>query len=405
MTQWRKEVQFTKRYYALTYLIPFLVILSFLTNEVLLFSLTVLFLLVVGLNTFYLSYISKQIVVSSEVITKRLFSGDQTTLKVPFENKGRIPIFRVKASLFLYDSDHSVKVITATEANKYYTNYELPFTLPPYTKRHVGMNLEAVKRGNSQLRTIEVDIYDLFLFGHIKLLYEGSFRGETITYPTLSPITGLEKIVQQEKGNHAQPFSMYEDVMMTRGNREYHTGDPFNRMNWKASARTDQLQTKVYEKVTVSQWTIVLNIKGENRRNPTIENLEEVLSHVAFACHFATKQQISYEIYINLRVPGSSVGLHLPMGQGKTHLSKTLELLARIRNSNITIPVENMLHVVLQNRTSQPFIIHFGASPTTEEIEYTKIKQYGGKVFYLTDQESGAYLSSKKGADHEKLAN
>ncbi|MBU9713592.1 DUF58 domain-containing protein [Evansella tamaricis] len=405
MIQWRKEVKFTKRYYVLTYLIPLFIFLSLITNEVLLFSLTVLFILVVSLNTLYLSYVSKRVAIPGEMITKRLFTNDQAVLKVPFENRGRIPIFRIKASLFLYDTDHSIEVIESENFDRYYANYEHPFSIPPFTKRNVVMNMKATKRGTAELRTIEVDIYDLFLFGHIKLTYEGPYRGEAVVYPTPQPIKGLEKVIQHEKGNHSQPYSLYEDVMMTRGNREYGPGDPFNRINWKASARTDYLQTKVYEKVTVSKWTIVLNIKSENPMNPTIENLESVLSQVAYACHFATTQHISYELYVNLRIPGSSVGIHLPLGEGKNHLGKTLELLARIRKSNITIPVENMLHHVTKNQIHQPYIIHFGANGTTIEQEYAKVKSAGGTVYFVTSEDDTAYLSKIGGHTHEKMAN
>ncbi|MBU9720112.1 MULTISPECIES: DUF58 domain-containing protein [Bacillaceae] len=393
MTQWRKEIQFKNSYYILTYIVPFLAIISFFSNERFLFSLTILLLLALGVNAHYMTYVSKKIIIPGEKFTKRLFIGDEANLLVPFENRGKIPIFRVKANLFLFDVDKSIEVIEEQGTKQHMTNYEYPFAISPFSRRTINMQGKALKRGTAELRTIELRVSDLFLFGHMKLYYEGPFRGELVVYPKPLPIKGFEQMVQQEKGDYFQPYSLHEEMLM-RGNRQYVSEDPFNRINWKATAKTDQLQTKMYEKVIKSQWTFVLNIRNENRAHPTIENLEEVLSHVAYASHFATRHRISFELFINLRVPGSKYGLHISAGEGDKHLTRVLETLARIRKSNLSVPSDHLLSYVFKERITPPLILHFGAVSEAEEQEYRACMQRGGRVFYVNTEESEAVLSA-----------
>ena len=51
---------------------------------------------------------------------------------------------------------------------------------------------------------------------------------------------------------------LYEDPTRIRGVRDYQPGDPLNRVHWRATARTGQLHSKLYEPSSVAGATIVL---------------------------------------------------------------------------------------------------------------------------------------------------
>ncbi len=382
ISQWVKEVHYSKTYSVLGGVVPFLVILSIILRDMLLFSLAVFFILFIFINKWYLNYVTANLVIPYETITLRLFPEEEGEIAIPIENRGKLPIFNGKWGYYLYDHDESVSIIDRDDKDALPSSYKNPFNIPASARRHFKTKVTAVKRGTAQVRTIELIIYDAFKLSSVRLQYQGSFRGEIIVYPTLSPIGHLEKLYLQERGNHTQPFSLYEDVTMTRGTRDYISGDPFNRVNWKATARTGDLQTKVYENVMLSKWTLILNIRGEDYLKPTIENLEEVLSQVAYTARFATTNNISFELFINVKVPGSESGLHLPAGEGKHHLMKTLELLARLRHGQVTILEEAMLYNVFLNRSEKKHaIFHFGAYGQTEDHFYQQAKRSGVKIY------------------------
>ncbi|WP_218212219.1 hypothetical protein, partial [Pseudomonas sp. 2822-15] len=85
-----------------------------------------------------MSYISKKIFIPGEKYTQRLFIGDKATLFVPFENRGKIPIFRVKANFFLYDVDESIEVIKEQSPRQHKTNFAYPFSISPLSRRTIS---------------------------------------------------------------------------------------------------------------------------------------------------------------------------------------------------------------------------------------------------------------------------
>ncbi|UCZ52429.1 DUF58 domain-containing protein [Bacillus shivajii] len=374
---WRQKLHVSKFDYLLNASIPFLILLGMITSEILLISISFLFGMVILFNKWYLSNVVKQIHIIHDTHTKRLFPEDESNLIVPFENKGKLPILNGKWWFHLYDPDNSVNIRANDQINENNSMYELVFSIPTLTKRKYEIPIIAKKRGIAQVRAIEVEIFDIFRLNSIKLNYEGPFREEAIVYPSFSPVHTLKKVIQNERGSQPQRFSLYEEMMLTRGSRGYVSNDPFNRINWKASARSNELQTKIYEKVTISRWTFVVNIRDEDPLQPTINQLEEVLRQVAFACKYAMKNDIHFDLYVNLRIPKSNFGLYLPLGHGKKHLMRALEVLARIRRANMTTPIENTLHQIISDPRSHAFVFHFGTYGENEKSYYSKAKQYG----------------------------
>ncbi|MCD8510914.1 MAG: DUF58 domain-containing protein [Bacillus sp. (in: Bacteria)] len=399
MILWNVERNYSKGYNILGAVIPVLMIISFISSEFWLFSIIFLLVLFMVLNELYLRYVTKHLVISNEIITKRMFKGDEATLHIPVENKGRLPIFNGRWYFFLFDTDDSVQVRELDHMQRYQANYEQNFSVPALTKRLFPIHIRAVKRGTAEIRSIELEVFDFFKFNHVRLTYQGHYKGEAIVYPNPLPIAGLEKVLQQEKGDHPQRFSFHEDVMRTIGNRDYSQGDPFNRINWKASAKTNTLQTKLYEKVTLSQWTLVINIQNPDPLHQTIGSLEEVLSHAAYACQFATKQQISFDMYINIKVPASKVGLYLPAGQGKGHLTRALEMLARIRKSTVTFPMDQTLYSMHHQGRTPPFVLHFGEFTKGDERQYSRFNSNMTRVYRVVSEEegTGAQVTSVRG--------
>jgi uncharacterized protein (DUF58 family) len=54
-------------------------------------------------------------------------------------------------------------------------------------------------------------------------------------------------------------YRLFEDPTRISGVRKYEPGDPLNRVNWRATARTGALHSKVYEPSTVAGSTILLD--------------------------------------------------------------------------------------------------------------------------------------------------
>ncbi|RXI98636.1 DUF58 domain-containing protein [Anaerobacillus alkaliphilus] len=399
---WNQEHSIPKAIYGtLFWSVPILLFIALVMRSPLIFGLAFLFTIFILVNHYYLKYVAEKTKVFDETEVIRMFPEDKRNITIPLENSGKIPIFNSEVSFIFYDYDHAVQVGNSETPQE---TYSFPLSISPLTQKKKNIEVTALKRGVATIRTIDVTVYDLLKLSKLELYYRDYFRREIIVYPTPKTVSGIDQVVQQRQGDIPRQRSLHEDMMMTMGTREYVSGDPFNRVHWKASARTTTLQTKLYEKTTILNWTIVINLYNKDRSQLTVKNLEDILSHVAFVCQFATKHNISFEIYINTRIP-KSMFIHLPKGLGKDHLLKALELLARVSKYTVTTPAFAMLKLIKMRTTLTPFILHFGPTGEEEDVVYRDWKRSGASIYRVESSEDVGKVVLLGGSKNETMAN
>ena len=324
-------------------------ILAFAIQEMILLSISFLIVLLLGLNYVYLRIISKELTTLNETYILKLFPGDVDVLPFTFENKGILPIIKAEWGFSVYDPGESTRIDSFDRLSHSYRFVHSPFFIAGKSRRKFETNLTGLKRGTAEVRDLEIVIYDLLGLSRVRLSYVGFYGMELVTYPSLIEVPLQKRTLRQEQDVAPTNFSLFEDALLPRGSREYSTEDPFHKINWKDSARLQQLQTKVYDKVTLSQWTFIVNLRSESYMHPMITNVEEVLSQIAYLSQLAYKNQISFEIYFNLLVLNSTYGMHIQPGSGDRHLTTVFETLARIPKSALTMNSDIVLSVVRKN--------------------------------------------------------
>lgn len=397
---WNRNSKYPKVYISLYGSIVILLIIVFITGSAMIFSLCIVIGLFIFLNNKYLDYLYRKVSIPNEVQTIRLYPEEEGETWIPIENRGELPVFSGELSFDLHDTEEAIEVI-GMENNRNSFYYSHVTLLPRKRKRH-KVQLKALKRGIVQIRSIEFTIHDLLHFGSSRLEYLGGYRGEIIVFPKIKPVLGLERMLQFKKGEHQQKDSLHDDIMLAVGTRDYHSHDPFNRIHWKASARSQQLQTKVYEKTTLFNWTLIIHMT-DDRKLP-IDDIEQVLSHVAYCCQFAAVNNIQFEIFINIKTPGSFC-LHLPSGSGRVHLIKAMEFLARIRKNGSTINGMYMLRAI-KKQSDAPIILHFG-SYSSEAYQFYRSWTYKKNVvvYRLKTKEGSGQLLKIGEVKDEVIAN
>jgi uncharacterized protein (DUF58 family) len=90
------------------------------------------------------------------------------------------------------------------------------------------------------------------------------FRVETephffMVYPKIVTLEGYELASRRPIGEIMLTHRLYEDPTRIAGVRPYETGDPLNRIHWRATARTGTLHSKVYEPTTIAGATVLLD--------------------------------------------------------------------------------------------------------------------------------------------------
>ncbi len=112
-------------------------------------------------------------------------------------------------------------------------------------------------RGYYQIGPLVMETGDLFgLHRRYRVAAEPHF---ILVYPKVVPLVGFDIASRRPIGETRLTHRLYEDPTRIAGVRLYQSGDPLNRIHWRATARTGTLHSKIYEPSCIVGATVVLD--------------------------------------------------------------------------------------------------------------------------------------------------
>jgi|GEM_PF-1553236 len=362
---WQKEFgyDYHKNNDFLFMTIIILSIFGLIVNRPILFLIVGLFSAYLIINYFYDKYIGKHFYIVNDRQTVRLFPGDDANLRIVFQNNLIIPYINGTFEFQLDNNVTSDKHVT--KIDKQIQTYEVPLSVISRGKTVLSIPIVANSRGVARLRNIQYQLPHLFNFDKLRLKYQAYFSLEFIVFPKILPVERTKQMFEILPGDEYTNFSPYEDILSPLGTRAYTYSDPFQRINWKATAKTQQLQTNVYEKTIDKSYFFIVNLTDERMKGQNIMSpyLEELLSFVAYLTEQATKEKVAYEVALNARRFGDRSYIHLANGQGNAHYMNTMEMLARIHPHSLGISFTDMLYRLRQHILAANIIVFIGEVP------------------------------------------
>ncbi|MGQ9576129.1 MAG: DUF58 domain-containing protein [Thermoguttaceae bacterium] len=134
--------------------------------------------------------------------------------------------------------------------------------LGPRGRRTLYYQLRCNHRGYYQVGPLVVETGDLFgLHRRWRLLAAPHF---VLVYPKTVALEGYDIASRRPIGQIRMTHRLYEDPTRIAGVRQYQTGDPLNRIHWRATARTGLLHSKVYEPSSVAGATLLLDFHRDS---------------------------------------------------------------------------------------------------------------------------------------------
>lgn len=354
------------------------------------------FLIIIGMmSRFYLKHIADYLVLQNNKEAIRVSVGEEFILPIKISQRSWMPI--IHATL-------TIKIDPIIEGHTIPSKYiekNLEITIPVQIKGNetiqISLPLIAKLRGVTRIKKLEIKISNFFSLGFIQLNYKPFIHKEIIVYPSLISVPNLDQLVATKSyGPFSSNTSMFEEILAPIGTRNYVYTDPFQRIHWKASAKAQVLQTKVYERTADYSWTFIINLRDTTHPNHpprVVENIESIASNIAFMVHYAAKNNIDYEIFLNFNLESGVPVYHLPIGGGKTQLGKTYEILARINRDRITQPINKLLHFVEKQQRKSPVVIVCGPYGETVNQAFRQMKKNGQRVYYLLDDEDNPTIA------------
>ncbi|WP_077617632.1 DUF58 domain-containing protein [Bacillus sinesaloumensis] len=379
---WKRQLSIGNELSFLALLSSAFIFTGILSQIFLLVFVGALFLLFVFLNNFYLKHVGEQIIVSIDKETVKLFQGEDNNFSLTLSQEGFLPIINGEIRVTI---DHVIGFQNERiKLESEQIELTLPITLLAKQAHTTKLPFQGKQRGVAKIRGLELRIPHLFGFGEAYLQYTKPVDYETIIYPSPQTVGGIEKIVPKNQGEYPIQSSYFEDLTSIVGTRGYVPTDSFNRVHWKASARTNQLQTKVFDKTAQFSWTIIINVRERK--------LEHYLSGLTFLLELATLKNIPFEVFVNVRRAQKTPYIHLPLGSGKEHLAKALELIARLSKHSVTIPYHHMIHAIDRQQKLSPYVIMVGEMKEDEQLILKSFGRKGVDCFNVIEDEESIYL-------------
>ena len=183
------------------------------------------------------------------------------------------------------------------------------------------------------------DIWGLFrqesVDGHLDWL---------IVYPQVLPLEALGFPPKEPLGETKATWRIFEDPSRAVGIRDLRPEDGFRRIHWKASARRQELQVKVFEPTTSRNLVIFLNVATFTRHwegtNPLL--LEKAIAVAASMASHGVEDRYLVGLMANGSIPHSDQPIKVLPSRRPDQLARILEALAAV-TSFTTSTIEGLL--------------------------------------------------------------
>lgn len=182
-----------------------------------------------------------------------VYVGDTVAVVIEVENAGALPV----AWVLMEDLLPADALIHDPPNLRVKGNRLQLAMLKSHGRKTFFYQLECHGRGYYQIGPLVIETGDLF--GLHRRYRVGTQPHFLLVYPEVVPLEGFDIASRRPMGEVRMSHRLYEDPTRIAGVRHYQTGDPLNRIHWRATARTGALHSKVYEPSTVAGATILLD--------------------------------------------------------------------------------------------------------------------------------------------------
>lgn len=273
-----------------------------------------------------------------------VFPGERVRMTATISNRKPLPLtwlqFRDEIP-FAPDDAEEISILASEISGSYILENTLSMNGFERTERSV--NLSFPRRGFYQLGPV------LYLSGDIFTLFtverQHRYIDIIVVYPRVWPLEELELPAKELFGEIKVRQSLFPDPIKTQGIRDYQPQDRFRDVHWKATAKRNELQTKVYDPTSGMNVVAFLNVATYPKHwmgfDPKL--LERAVSVTASITSFAAEQKWGIGVYANGSIPGSDQPIRVPPGRAPGQLVRILEALAAVTEF-ATGSIELLMH-------------------------------------------------------------
>ncbi len=314
----------------------------------------------------------------------RAFVGETVEVTLTVTNRKILPLTRLRLIDHVSEQLVFTDLTLRTSALAGLAQIRHHFALSWFERVTRTYHLQCQQRGIYHFRNARAQTGDPFNF--FTLEADIGVVDRLIIYPTVKPVTGLYLPDKEPFGPQVAERQLLQDPIYMRGVRPYQPEDSLRFVHWKATARMQELQVKIFEPTSVPNLMLFVNIstfaKGWTGIDPVL--LERVVSVAASICAYAVEARLLVGLSANGALPRSDQPLRVLPSRSPQQWTRMLEALAAIRGVSSGQFEPFLLHE--SGRLSWGATLMIVTAVVTPELEgvLLRLKDAGRKLVLLS---------------------
>ncbi|HEU5318527.1 MAG TPA: DUF58 domain-containing protein [Chloroflexota bacterium] len=274
---------------------------------------------------------------------RRAFYGEELPFTVEIENRKALPLAWLEADDSIPTGLEVMGGPAAVGIEPGRASLRQLVALRWYERVRLSYTLRCAARGAYLLGPVHVRSGDPFGFA----AREGvlSIFDRVLVYPRIVPVEQLGLPSRHPFGDARDPRRLFPDTTRLAGIRPYAPGDSPRHVHWKATARLQSLQTRVYEPTTSHTLMLYVNLasfEGFWWASLNRSLLELAITTAASVAKWGLDQGYHVGVSTNGAPAGGGEELGVPPAGDAQQLVRALDTLARISLFART-PLERLL--------------------------------------------------------------
>lgn len=307
-----------------------LIAIGLLSGSIVIVSLGVLVLGTGGAARLWSRLSLEEVVLTRELSEHRVYVGETVDVKLTLENRKPLPVPWIEVQTGM---PRGMPVVDART--------HIGATGAPVLERQTSLGrrdriewpvtLRAIHRGYFRVGPSRLRSGDIFGFFEREVV-TGFPADGIVVYPRTYALPDLGLDSARPFGEQRGGNRIFEDPSRVIGIRDYQPGDTMRRIDWKATARTTRLQSRIYEPSRTQSVVVALNI-------PTFEQqwqgsdpllLERGISLAASLARAAYEEGSAVGLIANGSFPDADRPIRIGASNHPQQLNRVLEALAMV---------------------------------------------------------------------------
>jgi uncharacterized protein (DUF58 family) len=289
------------------------------------------FLMAAGILAWYWSrHVLDKVRYERIIPENRAFQGEHLSVTLRLINNKFLPVPWIEVRDAVPEAALIDEPRTAATGAPGYVHAIRSTHLTWYERINWPLELQTPPRGHYRLGPARLTTGDLFGFNPVTR--EETSHDTFIVYPRVYSLPELGLPAERPFGEMKGRQRIFEDPGRIAGVRDYQPGDSMRRIDWKASARRQALQSKVYEPSATMHLLIAVNVNtmSASWQGFQPELLERLLAATASIATHGFDTGYAIGMVANGSYPDSDRPMRVPVGRRSDQLARVLEALAVI---------------------------------------------------------------------------